>query len=92
MRTIWIRNVVNHFAINFASFANKTIVDFFATSHVELTVLFKRNEQMFENSWKEISWNSDSNVRDDDFDEIKKHWIDLFFFDFDTVSNVWTEK
>ena len=68
------------------------IADFFAISFVDLIMLFEKNEQMFEVFWTKISWNFDSNVRDDDFDEIKKHWIDLFFFDFDTVSNVWTEK
>ena len=66
--------------------------DFSATSLVELIVLFERNEQMFKVSWTEISWSSDSNVRDDDFDEIKEHSIDSFFFDSDTVPNVWTER
>ena len=52
----------------------------------------KKNEQMFENSWTKIIWNSDSNVENDDFDEIKKHEIDLFSFEFDTISDVWIEK
>ena len=92
MQTIWIRIVVNHFAINFAFFANKTIVNFFAISHVKLIALFKKNEQLFENFWTKFFWNFDSNVRNDNFDEIKKHWIDLFFFDFDTIFDVWIKK
>ena len=49
------------------------IADFFAISLAELAVLFERDEQMFEVFWTKISWSSDSNVRNDDFDEIKKH-------------------
>ena len=72
---------------------NEHVIDaFFAISLVKLTVLFEKNEQMSKDFWTEISWNSDSNVWNDDFDEIKKHWIDSFFFDFRTVSGAIYEK
>ena len=64
------------------------IVDFFSISHIDLIISIERNKQNSEDFWTEISWNSDSNDRNDDFDEIEKHWVDLFFFDFDKVFDV----
>ena len=63
------------FEINFEIFAIEMIADFSTTSHVELIVLFERNEQMSENFWTEIFWCSDSNVwKDkDDRDKVVNH-------------------
>ena len=94
MRTTWIRNAVNHFAMNFAFSANKTIVDFVATSHIKLIISFEKNEQMFENFWTDVFRCSDSNVwkNENDRNKIVNHWIDLFFIDSDTISDAINEK
>ena len=76
---------------------NKTvtflIVDLIFALHTNLNAWNRKNELMIENFWMKIFWCSDSNVwKDDNFNEITKHWIDLFFFYFDTFSDVKTEK
>ena len=87
--------IVFIFDIRFLDVAKK--IDDFCENDVHVTIDFSTNslvksEQNFENFWIKISWYSDSNVWNDDFDEIKKHWIDSFFFDSDTVFDVWIEK
>ena len=75
--------------------ANKdnSMIDFFIVSYTRLTVSIERDALMIEDFWIEISWCFDSNVwEDDDFNEVTKHWVDLFFFDSDTFSDVWTER
>ena len=60
-----------------------TIANVFSDSHINLNVEFVRDALMIENFWIEISWCFDSNVwENDDFSEITKHWVDLFFFRF----------
>ena len=62
--------------------------EFFWISHTDLVVLMKRSEQNFESFWTETSWWLDSNVwKDDDFGEIDEHWVDVFFTNFDTISD-----
>ena len=69
------------------------MIDFFIVSYTKSTVSIERNALMIENFWIEIFWCFDSNVwKNDDFNEITKHRIDLFFFDSDTFSDVWIEK
>ena len=69
------------------------IVDFFSISHIDLIVTIEKNEQNFENFWTKFFWCFDSNVwKDNDFDEINKHWIDMFFINSDTISNALNMK
>ena len=51
------------------------------------------NEQNFENFWTKTFWWFDLNVwENDDFDEINEHWIDVFFINFDIISNALNAK
>ena len=72
---------------------NNSIIDFFIVSYIKLIVSIEKNALMIEDFWIEIFWCFDSNVwKNDDFNEITKHWIDLFYFDVDTFFDVWIEK
>ena len=91
-KAFWLREVVDE--ICEACRANASMIaDFFSISHIDLIVSIERNEQNSEDFWTKISWCSDSNVwEDDDFDEVNEHWIDVFFIDFDTVSDALDER
>ena len=82
------------FKTNFEIFSIEMIVNFSTISHVKLTILFEKNEQIFENFWTNVFRCSDSNVwkNENDRDKIVNHWIDLFFINFDTISDAINEK
>ena len=97
---IWLNRFFSEFwwdrvELKISKDANKdnSMIDFFIVSYTRLTVSIERDALMIEDFWIEISWCFDSNVwEDDDFNEVTKHWVDLFFFDSDTFSDVWTER